>query len=192
MKAISKFVPRSANLPAPAAGTDAIGAASKPRLITDVTVREVESIAPGMGATVKKQGLKGSAFVTWAKKNPKKAAAIGVAAALGSTEGYDDLVALASAGIDVVSDIAQTALDQVDEIESEAGFNTFTPGEDGEVASIDVNEIEVIATLVEKAEESLEAAIAAMGGLNRLLAVEAWRAIDPDLRALVLKRRLGA
>lgn len=159
--------------------------AQKPRLVGVSTIDEVERIAPGMGENVRRNGVK--SVVALVKQNPKKAAAIATVTALGSIEGYDQLRALAeSHPIDRIREFFSNVQDGVDAIESQAGLNTLTPNEDGVIADFDSNDVAMKYALVAQAKEKLKNAAAAVGGLGRLIALEEWRAIDDDLKAIVL------
>lgn len=164
----------------------AVQAGSKPRLVGYDTIRTIDDIAPGMGASVKTRGL--SSLVNLVKQNPKKAAAIATVTALGSVVGYEQLMDLANSHpTDTVRDFFANVLSGVDEIESKAGLNTLTPDTDEEVAGLSVSDVAQHFALVKAAEERYEDAVAAVGGRARLHALMAWLAVDDDLKGIVLQ-----
>lgn len=169
-------------------GTAVTGAvsATKPRLVGHSVVGKVESIVPGMGTAVQKNGL--SRVKSLVKNNPKKAAAIATVVALGSITGYDELVELANSDpTDSVREFFSSVLAGVDDVEAAAGLNTFTPNEDEVIAGSPAQDIEQSYVLVQHATELFERAAASFGGVNRLLNFMAWDAVDDDLQAIVIR-----
>lgn len=169
-------------------GTAVTGAvsATKPRLVGRSVVEKVESIVPGMGTAVQKNGL--SRVKSLVKNNPKKAAAIATVVALGSITGYDELVELANSDpTDSVREFFSSVLAGVDDVEAAAGLNTFTPNEDEVIAGSPAQDIEQSYVLVQHATELFERAAASFGGVNRLLNFMAWDAVDDDLQAIVIR-----
>lgn len=161
-------------------------AESKPRLVGYDTIKTIDDIAPGMGASVKTRGL--NSLVTMVKQNPKKAAAIATVTALGSVVGYEQLTDLAASHpIDTVRDFFENVLAGVDEIESKAGLNTLIPDTDEDIAGLSVNDVAQHFALVKAAEGRYEDAVAAVGGRARLHALMAWLAVDDDLKGIVLQ-----
>lgn len=184
MNALTQFAKRP---PAPNSlvGTAATGA-TKPRLVGTSTIDEVNQISPGMGNALKTEGLKGKSFVRLVRDNPGKAAAAGVAVGLGSTAGYEQLVELANSTVETVRAVATRALEQIDEIEGEAGLNDPTPGEDGQIAGYEASAIQTSYAVVAQARDHFKDAAAAAGGRSRLIALMKWFAVDPDLQQIVL------
>lgn len=151
--------------------------------------KEIEAVAPGMANNIKAQGMTGPAFMQLIRRNPGKATVVGAAAAIGSDIAYDQLMNMAQSSDVSVKQVAEKALEQVNDMLSQAHIHDSTPNEDGAIAGIKAEDVKLNYTLVREAEKIYNQAVAAAGGRNRLEAICQWIAIDDDLKAIVLEAR---
>lgn len=162
---------------------------AQPRLVgtssIDDVATKVEGILPGSSAVVERKGIRG--LIPYIMQNPKKSAAAATIIALGSIQGYQELAELAASHpVQAVRDWASSIIQGVDDINAKAGLGTSTPDEDGKVADIEVTDIASYYAMVAAGREKYESAAAAVGGRARLNALDEWRALDDDLKRVVL------
>lgn len=166
-------------------GTSAVSGA-RPRLVGQSTISEIDTIIPGSGAAVQKNGLRG--VVPYITANPKKSAAIATVVALGSIEGYQQLADLASSHpTESVRDWAAELINGVDSVLAAAGLDDPYPNEDGLIAGNAVEDMQQHYMLVKNAKAKWKNACAAAGGRTRMLAIMDFLAIDDDLKRIAVE-----
>lgn len=192
-KNLAKFLNPSAT---PTVSVRTAEGVAKDSKVIEGVARELNDIDPGMGHAVKVQGLSspGTKFKSLIKRNPGKATAVGVIAALGSAGMYDELVDLLNSSDVDLAETARKILEEVDARRAAAGLDNHYPGGDGMVGEQKVVDLTVDYLEVKAGMDILRDAIAVAGGFHRFEAREKWSNLDPDLKqqlVVLYKREEG-